>query len=233
MSRILTSLSGDGTIRRLPSDYGEAMRILQRLLAILIITQAAPATADKQKAKEHFESGRKRYDLEKYEEAIKEFEAAYEEEPSPVFLFNIAQGHRNIFELGRQGSHARTAVQFYRKYLNKTNDPSNKVEVEKYVDSLEKSAEFAQPDKPVTPPPDTVTPPAPLTPAVVAMPPPGAVPLESVTPPGESEQPAAKKKWPMWLGIGIAAAAVVAGAVTAGVLLGAKSEPSLGLENAR
>src|SRR4051794_865814 len=137
------------------------MRTLHRLLALLIMTHAVPCLADKQKAKEHFESGRKKYDLEKFDEAIKEFEAAYEEEPSPVFLFNIAQGHRNIFQASRQGSQARTAVQFYRKFLSKMQNAPNRAEVEKYVDQLEKSEEYNLPDKPAAPGPDVNPTPAP------------------------------------------------------------------------
>src|SRR5262249_3064181 len=59
-----------------------------------------------------------------------------------------------------------------------------------------------------------------------------ATPAPAAEPPAAAPE-SARKRWPLWVGIAVGAAAVVAGGITAGVLLGRAETPSLGLENAR
>ena len=59
---------------------------------------------------EHYQQGMKAYTLGRFEEAIEEFEKAYELRQEPVFLFNIAQSHR-------QNNNPQRAIFFYRRYL--------------------------------------------------------------------------------------------------------------------
>ena len=54
----------------------------------------APAPEDKTAAQEHYNSGTSYYDLGKYDDAIREFEAAYELKNDPAFLYNLAQSYR-------------------------------------------------------------------------------------------------------------------------------------------
>ena len=49
---------------------------------------------NKAAAKEHSSRGTSYYDLGRYDEAIKEFEAAYQLKNDPAFLFNLAQSYR-------------------------------------------------------------------------------------------------------------------------------------------
>src|SRR5437870_971620 len=90
-------------------------------LALLLIAALAPApaSADKEKAKELFKKGMTQYKLDHYDEAIQSFEAAYAEEPSPVFLYNIAQAYR-------LSHRPKQAIEFYRKYLRDAPNAPNK-----------------------------------------------------------------------------------------------------------
>ena len=98
-------------------------------LAILLVLSAPPALADKEKAKEYFRKGMARYTLEKWDEAIAQFELAYTEEPSPVFLYNIAQSHR-------LANRPRQAAEFYEKFLKKQPDAPNRADVEAHIAAL-------------------------------------------------------------------------------------------------
>src|SRR4051794_4529493 len=76
-------------------------------------TKGAPGAtsgADITAARAHFEQGITLYDLQRYAEAVKEFEAAYEAKRDPVFLYNIGQAHRMAGE-------PQKAIGAYRSYL--------------------------------------------------------------------------------------------------------------------
>ena len=94
-----------------------------------------PASDDSAAAKEHYKKGTKLYDLGKYDEAITEFEGAYELKDEPVLLYNIAQAYRLANKYAE-------ALRFYRSYLRKftaanKKDPPNKVEVETKIADME------------------------------------------------------------------------------------------------
>src|SRR4051812_36896889 len=114
-----------------------------------------PTTEDSTQAKEHYKKGTKLYDLGKYDEAIKEFEAAYEVKDEPVLLYNIAQAYRLDNKYAE-------ALRFYRNYLRKyvsknKKDPPNKTEVEAKIADMENL--IAQQNRVATAPPaDTLTP---------------------------------------------------------------------------
>ena len=72
--------------------------------------------ADEKHAREHYDRGKRAYDMGQFEEAAHEFEAAYEEEPAPVFLVNIAQAHRKLGNCDR-------ARFFYQRYLDVESNP--------------------------------------------------------------------------------------------------------------
>ena len=68
------------------------------LVASLLLVHGAPARAGSDAAsresKAHFGSALKWYNIEKYEAALEEFEAAYLAKSDPVYLFNIGQCYR-------------------------------------------------------------------------------------------------------------------------------------------
>jgi tetratricopeptide (TPR) repeat protein len=134
-------------------------------------------------AQGHFKRGVKLYNLGHFQEAIPEFEKAYDLDPQPILLFNIAQSHR-------QNGNKERALFFYRRYLEEEPNVTKRADVEQRMKALSQSLEQEnkQKQKPpteVSPPPPTppTTTPAP-TPAPVAPPPvvTGGPPSPSATP---------------------------------------------------
>ena len=136
------------------------------------------------------------YKLDKYGDALREYEAAYIAKPDPSFLYNIAQCHRLM---GSRGD----ALRFYRRYLKDAPAAANRAIAEKHIRELETS--LAQgPERgdnhgravvAVSPPPPTSpelaapgptstpgAPIAPLPPASVAMASAGSPPPPSLSP---------------------------------------------------
>jgi len=68
------------------------------------------AVADAAQARVHFERGRTFFEVDEYRKAIAEFKAAHIEKPDPAFLYNIAECHRRLGEVG-------DALVFYRRFL--------------------------------------------------------------------------------------------------------------------
>jgi tetratricopeptide (TPR) repeat protein len=139
------------------------------LCAVFLAAPAAMAE-DKTAARDHWERGTKFYDLGKYDEAIREFEAAYEAKGDPAFLYNLAQSHR-------LAGHAADSLRFYRTYLRYVPKAPNRSDIEDRIKELEKiikdhpAAETA-----TTPsaPPSTSGSPTPTAPPSVAPTPPNA-----------------------------------------------------------
>ena len=91
---------------------------------------AHASEAGKKAAKPHYEKGASECNLGHFAEAISEFEKAYEQDPAPILLFNIAQAHR------QSGNNERAAF-FYRRYLEQEPNADNRVDVEKRIKDLE------------------------------------------------------------------------------------------------
>ncbi len=91
-------------------------------LLALLCGSTAPAAAGKDapevQAREHFRLGQKKYDEGKFDDALKAFSEAYGLQPTPAFLFNIAQCHRKL------GNFERAAV-FYQQYLELSRTSEN------------------------------------------------------------------------------------------------------------
>lgn len=118
------------------------------LLGSPLVQAKGPDAATKEKVKKLFDDGMVKYDLRKFDEAIKTFEEAFATYPDPVFLYNIAQSHR-------MANHPVEAIAFYKNYLRKVPDAANAGEIKGWITSLEKA-----------PPPPTVAPLPPLPPPV-------------------------------------------------------------------
>jgi len=124
---------------------------------VLLESRAHAADAAATTAREHYERGTKLYDIGKYEEAIKEFEAAYEAKSDPALLYNLAQSHR-------LAGHSSEALQLYRNYLRYVPHAANRVDIEERIKTLEKTV--AERSSTTTPPATTT--PAATTPATTA-----------------------------------------------------------------
>jgi len=100
-------------------------------LAVWLASGAAPAqTPTSDSAQAHFDRGAKLYNLGHFQEAIPDFEKAYELDPSPIFLFNIAQSHRQLGNKER-------ALFFYRRYLEQASHAANREDVERRMKDLQ------------------------------------------------------------------------------------------------
>jgi hypothetical protein len=214
-------------------------------MAALVLALASPALgADSatEQARQHYETGTKQYDLGHWDDAIPEFEKAYELRPDPSFLYNLAQAYR------RKGD-ARRALDLYKNYLAKVPKAPQRAEIEERIKSLQKQIDEAAPAKPAPPAHEpTVTSPVPpsspsvvpapteasATPSPQVNPQPGAVPATSPSSPptGQSSQappaatrttsgpaPLVAKPQPATRGRGLRIAGIVCGGVGVGLVV--------------
>lgn len=93
-------------------------------------TTEGSAQADRAKAKKHFERGEKLFALGKFEQALDQYQLAYDAAPIPDFLFNMGQCHRNLGDY-------EAAIFSFRKYLKLVPDADDREQVEAYIDELE------------------------------------------------------------------------------------------------
>jgi tetratricopeptide (TPR) repeat protein len=125
------------------------------VIFLALLLGAAPARAeDKTAARDHWERGTKFYDLGKYDDAIREFEAAYQAKGDPAFLYNLAQSHR-------LAGHPSDSLRFYRTYLRYVPKAANRGDIEDRIKELEKTVAEHPAGESVTAPPTGVTPTAP------------------------------------------------------------------------
>ena len=103
------------------------------LIAALFL--APPTEAQKKEAKGHFEQGRSYYDAGAYDDALREYQAAYKLMPAPQFLFNIAQ----CFRL--KGD-KQNAIDYYQKFLDKAPDSPVADEARDYIAKLKLQMEL-------------------------------------------------------------------------------------------
>lgn len=157
-------------------------------------------------AREHYQKGKTFYDLNRFDDAVKEFEAAYELRDEPVLLYNIAQSYRLANKYPE-------ALRFYRSYLRRSPDAPNKAEVEQKIADMERLVE--QQNKLAVAKPDNTLQP-------------GQKPAETAQQPSQpaTQQPAPAPEAPkpgrlkVYSGIAVAAVgvALVGGGVAMGVL---------------
>jgi tetratricopeptide (TPR) repeat protein len=185
------------------------------LFALISTSLQAGAVADDrievEKARAHFEHGERLYKVSRYREALEEFKEGFVSKADPVFLFNIAQCHRLLGD-------REEALTFYRRYLQADPRTFRRIEIEKRIHDLETQVAAGP-----TPPPRAAAPalpapmPPPSTPAVSSLAPanptaPAATPLVLTAKPDEPAPTATPlyRRWWIWTGIGVVAAAVTA-----------------------
>ncbi len=114
------------------------------MLAVLTASSAPAGAADArtEAAREHSRQADAYYKLEKYPNAIGEYEQAYLSKPDASFLFNIAQCHRLM-------GHAAEAIKFYRRFLNDAapSAPSRAI-AEKHIRDLEEASKSTTTEPP-------------------------------------------------------------------------------------
>ena len=112
------------------------MRGLVLLLACLWSIRAyAEPSPDVAAGRRHFERARAFVRLGDHRSAIREFEAAYQADPRPNLLFNIAQQHRILAQTGALDE-LRSAVSFFDRYLQEKPAADDRRQVEEYIADL-------------------------------------------------------------------------------------------------
>ncbi len=115
-------------MRRSTRSRSAASRWLHAL-CVAVCLLAVPARArgeDPEEAKRHFDKAEVAYRLGRYAEAIEEYEAAYKAMPEPAFLFNVAQAHRQQYQLDKKVDHLHKALQLYNNYLRYSPEAKNR-----------------------------------------------------------------------------------------------------------
>jgi len=127
--------------------------IVRFVLLLSLVLAARPALADDpatRAARRHFDRGEKLFALGKFDEALDEYQKAFDAKPIPEFLFNIGQCYRNLGDYDQ-------AIFSYKKYLKLEPDAPNKEAVQQLIDDLESKKEHAAAKKlvarPHPPPP--------------------------------------------------------------------------------
>jgi tetratricopeptide (TPR) repeat protein len=146
-------------------------------------------------AREQYERGVVAYNLEHFDEAIAAFSRAYELDPAPILLYNIAQAR------WKKGENDR-ALFYYRRYLEADPAAPNRAAVEARIEELERTRQ-----------PSSSVPPPPIAPAAIVPPPSPAPPVYLQSAPPPPRPPLYRRPW-FWGGV-----ATVAAATTVTVLL--------------
>jgi len=110
------------------------------VLAAGVAVAAGPASAEDRAtklAKKHYARGEKLFALGRFDDALLEYEAAFEAKPLPGFLFNIGQCHRNLGDYDE-------AIFSFRKYLKLAPDADNKDDVLSLIEELEDKKRAAE-----------------------------------------------------------------------------------------
>ncbi len=113
-------------------------RIVLVLAFVVIVPQVARADDPAERsAHRHFERGEKLYNLKKYDEALAEYQKAFDASPAPEILFNIAQCYRNL-------GNYEDAVFTYKRFLQQEPDAPNRDKVERLITELERKIDKAK-----------------------------------------------------------------------------------------
>jgi tetratricopeptide (TPR) repeat protein len=178
---------------------------------------ASPAWADKEAAKAHFKKGLAAYALARYDEAAREYEAAFDADPQAALLYDAAQAHRLAGNKER-------ALLLYQNYLRLFPDAPDQADVRRLIETVRKAvaADAASgTSPPVTPQPLAAKP----EPPVAATPPPITTTAETAT--VVKTAPHKKRsKWAWGVAGGVAGVAVVGLAVGLSIGLSGSSYPS-------
>ncbi|HEX5060283.1 MAG TPA: tetratricopeptide repeat protein, partial [Kofleriaceae bacterium] len=102
-------------------------------------------------ARRHYERGEKLFALGKFDDALEEYQTAFDAKPLPGFLYNIGQCYRNLGDYDQ-------AIFSFKKYLKLEPEASNKEAVERLVEELEEKKAQGESEKFVRKPKKEPTP---------------------------------------------------------------------------
>jgi hypothetical protein len=189
------------------NNWSAALTLSVVLLAGGVVHAGDPKA---EQARAHFQQGDTFFKLDKYAQALQEFEQAYLAKQDPSFLYNIAQCHRLM------GNRVE-AVRFYKRYLNDAPTAANRPVAEKHIRDLESAlgaeeltgAHPAAPPAPgpgtpagSAPPPPPQTAAAPIAPLAPAPPPSSSDAMLTAPPPSPVDEHPFYTKWWFWTAVG-------------------------------
>ena len=115
------------------------------VVATTTLATADPSDApDRTRAKTHYKQGKAFLDSGLYDDAIREFQAAYQIAPVPELLFNIAQAARLKGDADR-------ALAMYQKYIDEAPDGPGADEAHTHIATLTKAIREHRTEPPPTP----------------------------------------------------------------------------------
>ena len=105
------------------------------LLAVCLLLFAFARSAhaedpSERAAKRHYDRGQKLYNLQKFEAALEQYQKAFDAQPLPGFLFNIAQCQRNLGDYD-------AAIFSFKRYLKLDPETEKREQVEELIEELE------------------------------------------------------------------------------------------------
>jgi tetratricopeptide (TPR) repeat protein len=116
------------------------MRWLVLLVFLCVSTVARADDPAQRAAKRHYDRGEKLFALGKFDEALDEYQKAFDAKPLPGFLFNIGQCYRNLGDYDQ-------AIFSFKKYLKLDPNAANREKVEHLLEELEDKKERGEGQK--------------------------------------------------------------------------------------
>ncbi|MFI5040084.1 MAG: tol-pal system YbgF family protein, partial [Solirubrobacterales bacterium] len=171
------------------------MRFALVALGAVLLLSGLGRADERDKAREAYRSAAHHYDFGEYRQALKDFKDAYSHYEDPVFLFNIAQCHRQLGETA-------DAIQVYRAYLRNAPNAPNRAEVEALIARLQQQ-QTAPPQKMMS---SSVGKSAEKSPVSTSAP----AAVIAAHPPAPARTPTYKKWW-VWTTVGVVLAAAGVG----------------------
>lgn len=106
------------------------MRPAHAWALVALLCSLGSARGNEEQARVHFQRGTNAFDLGRYDEAIREYEAAYSHERDPALLYNIAQA-------ARLAGHDERALRLYKAYLQAAPSSLERTEVMRFIARLQ------------------------------------------------------------------------------------------------
>jgi tetratricopeptide (TPR) repeat protein len=168
---------------------------------------AGEAAAEARPGRALFERAESKFNVGRFDEALVDYQAAYDAEPLPAFLFNIGQCYRNM------GNYERAQF-FFRRYTALDPRSPNRPAADRLIAEMDRLAgdqPGVVPAEPISPPP--ISPLAAPVPAadVRSAAPPAPASVAATTEPSDARPPVYRRAW-FWVAV---SAVVVAGGVAA------------------
>jgi tetratricopeptide (TPR) repeat protein len=123
------------------------LRVICTLCVTMLLARVAHADdPGERSAKRHYDRGKKLFELQKFDDALEQFQKAYDASPIPDFLYNIGQCHRNLGDYEQ-------AIFSFKRFLQLDPEAPNREKVEIIIDELEDKLERQGAKKQNEPPP--------------------------------------------------------------------------------